>query len=170
MKRNFSVIGLTETRILKNKNPILDFSIPGYKYVSTPTESTAGGVLLYVSDSISFKPRHDLTKIFYQAKNLESVFIEIIVPKKPNIIVGTIYRHPNMPFEDFNSNFLKPLLFKINKENKQTILLGDFNINLLNSNTNSEFASFLDTSGFNLIVPQILLPTRITKSIQDLNR
>ena len=79
---------------------------------------------------------------------------------------GTIYRHPNMQFDSFNADFLKPLLYKINRENKQTILLGDFNINLLNSN--QESVSFLDTLGSNLIKPQILLPTRITSRSKTL--
>ena len=98
----------------------------------------------------------------YESKNLESVFVEIIVPKKTNIIVGTIYRHPHMSFNSFNAEFLKPLLHKINRESKQTILLGDFNVDLLNSEVKSEPSLFLDTLGSNLIVPQILLPTRIT--------
>ena len=131
-------------------------------------ESTAGGVLLYILDSLAFKPRPDLSQLMYQSKNLESVFVEIVVPKKTNIIVGTIYKHPKMLFNSFNSDFLHPLLHKIKHESKQTILLGDFNVNLLNSEVNSDSSSFLDTLGSNLIVPQILIPTRITMQSKTL--
>ena len=48
-------------------------------------------------------------------------------PKKLNIIVGTIYKHPSMDLTDFNSNYLNNLE-KISKEQKSVFLLGDFNI------------------------------------------
>ena len=87
---------------------------------------------LYISDSFAFKPRHDLDSCFYLAKSLESIFVEIVNPNKPNIIVGVVYRHPGMSLNSFNSDFLKPLFHKLGSENKQLILLGDFNVNLLN--------------------------------------
>ena len=155
LQHNFSFIGISETRFLNHQEPVLDFSIPGYSHISTPTEASAGGVLLYISNLFAFKPRPDLSKLVYQSKNLESVFAEIIVPNKTNIIVGTIYRHPSMSFNSFNSEFLKPLLHKINLESKQTILLGDFNVNLLDTETCLDTFTFLDTLGSNLIVPQI---------------
>ena len=168
LNHNFSFIGISETRFLKNQEPIFDFSIPGYSAINTPTESSAGGVLLYVSNSFAFKPRLDLSQLMYQSKNLESVFVEIIVPKKTNIIVGTIYKHPDMSFNSFNSEFLEPLLHKVKHESKQTILLGDFNVDLLKAEVNSDSSLLLDTLGSNLIVPQILLPTRITRESKTL--
>ena len=54
---NFSFIGISETRLMKDREPVLDFSLPGYSNVSTPTEYSAGGVLLYISNSFAFKPR-----------------------------------------------------------------------------------------------------------------
>ena len=48
---------------------------------------------------------------------LESTFIEIINPRKSNIIVGVIYKHPKMDVTDFNNN-LNNLLKKINQEQK----------------------------------------------------
>ena len=166
LQQQFSIIGISETRFLKDQEPTLDFSIPGYRHVSTPTESSAGGVLLYISNSFVFKPRPDLSNMVYQTKNLESVFVEIIVPNKTNIIVGTVYRHHSISVKSFNSDFLKPLLHKINSENKQTMLLGDFNINLLNQD--SDCIAFLDTLGSNLIIPQIILPTRVASRSKTL--
>ena len=52
----------------------------------TPTEITADGSLLYINQKHSYKICSDLT--IYKAKKLESIFIEIILPKKSNIIVG----------------------------------------------------------------------------------
>ena len=51
----------------------------------------------------------------------------------------------------FNTDFLSPLLQLVGRENKSIVLLGDFNINLLK-----------------YLLPQVILPTRITESSQTL--
>jgi len=71
---------------------------------------------LYLSEHLSFKPRNDLDTILYSPKLLESVFVEINFPKKRNIIIGTIYKHPGMPLDEFNSNYLESFLLKISKD------------------------------------------------------
>ena len=161
----FSVIGISETKSLtdsETKSPLetdKDFAIPGYKKFFTPTESAKGGVALYVSLEFVYKPRKDLDKMCYLSRHLESCFVEIVLPNGTNIIVGTIYRHPNMV--GFNDN-LKPLLHKIASEKKQLLLLGDFNFDLLKCEDEPDIMSFMDILDSNLIIPQILLPTRVT--------
>ena len=141
-QHNFSFNGISETRFLNGQEPVLDFLIPGYSHISTPTDSSAGGVTLYVSNTLAFKPRPDLSSSLYSSKLLESVFVEIVSPNKPNLLVGLIYRHPCMSLKSFNSDFLKPFLHKVGLENKELILLVDFNVNLLNTDDNS--SHFLD--------------------------
>ena len=63
------------------------------------------------------------------------MFIEIVNPKKSNIIVGVNCRHPSMDLTDFNCNYLNKLLENISEEQKTVFLLGDFNVNLLNYNS-----------------------------------
>ena len=75
---------------------------------------------------------HDLN--VYKKNELESTFIETVNPKKSNIVVGVICRHPSMDLTDFNCNYLSKLLENISKEQKSFFLLEDFNINLLNYN------------------------------------
>ena len=60
--------------------------------------------------------------------------MEIVNPRKSNIVVGIFYRHPSMDLTDFNCNSLNRLLENISKEQKSVFLLGDFNVNLLNYN------------------------------------
>ena len=93
---------------------------------------------------------------------IESVFIEINMPFSKNIIVGTIYRPPNKKVEVFE-NAMNVLLHKIDKENKICYLMGDFNIDLLKSEScdyGNRFIEQLFTSSF---VPFITKPTRITE-------
>ena len=93
---------------------------------------------------------------------MEFTFIEIVSPRKSNIIVGVIYRHPSMDLADFNCNYLNDLLEKTSKEQKSIFLLGDFNFNLLNYNEHNETNEFLDSLTSNSFIPLILQPTRIT--------
>ena len=93
----------------------------------TPTESSAGGTLLYIANHLSYKSRNDLN--IYKKSELESTFIEVINPQKSNIIIGSIYRHPSMDLDDFNKNFLNKLLEKVSKEQKSVYLLGDLMLN-----------------------------------------
>ena len=93
---------------------------------------------------------------------MESTFIETVNPKKSNIIVGVIYRHPSMDLNDFNCNYLNQRLENISKEKKSIFLLGDFNVNLLNYNEHNQTNEFLDSLASNSFIPLILQPTRIT--------
>ena len=65
------------------------------------------------------KSRNDLN--VYKQIGRESTFVEIVNPKKSNISVGVIYRHPCMDVKDFDKNYLNGLLDKILKEEKKRI-------------------------------------------------
>ena len=99
----------------------------------------------------------------YKSKELESVFIEIMTKsKEKNIVIGCIYKHPKLTIEEFNNQFLSSVLEKISFENKEIYLLGNFNINILNYESDRHTAQFLDDMYSNCFIPYITLPTRIT--------
>ena len=164
----FDIIAISESKIIKNIAPIIDINIPGYQEpLSTPSEATKGGVLLYVNKKIpNFKPRNDLN--IYSSKMLESSFIEIINPKKSNTIIGVLYRHPSLDVELFNSDFIRPLVTKLNLEkNKNVCIAGDFNVNLLNLTNHTASSEFFDIMSSNHLLPTISLPTKLNASGND---
>ena len=118
---NFDIIAVSETRILKNTKIVKNINIPNFSYEFTPTESTAGGTLIYIADHLSYEKRNDLT--IYAKNYLESTFIEITNPSKTNVIVGCIYRHPIIDLNEFNYYYLNPLLEKLAKEEKRSSFL-----------------------------------------------
>ena len=124
------IIAISESRIKKNKEPLSVIDIPGYDYKSTATEGEKCGTLIYISQDLIYKNRSDLN--ISHVKQLESTFIEIANENRKNTMVGCIYKHTNMPITEFISNFLEPLLTKTSFGKKEAILLGDYNINLLN--------------------------------------
>ena len=164
----FDVIAISETKIIKNQAPTYDIKLPGYEEYGTPTESSKGGVILYIKNNIEVKPRKDLEAKMYEAGQLESVFVEILNEKKKNEIYGCIYRHPTMDVKYFNEKYFNEVISKITDEKKVCYLAGDFNIDLLKSETNSDTKDFFDSLTSNLFVPHITLPTRITNRSQTL--
>ena len=164
----FDVIAVSETKIIKDQDPIFDITLPGYKEYGTPTESSKGGVLIYIKDNINVKRRTDLEAKMYESAKLESVFLEILNDKKKNEIFGCIYRHPTMDTKTFNDKYFNEVISKITDEKKICYLAGDFNIDLLKSETIGDTKDFFDTLTSNLFVPHITLPTRITNRSQTL--
>ena len=140
MSFELSIIGITETRLKKETPSIHSILIDNYNIEHTPTESSCGGTLLYLSKKLIYKRRDDL--MIYTPYCLESTF-----SKKSNIIVGCIYKHPCMDINDFTS-IMSVLLQKINAENKSVFLLGDYNIDLIQSNNDTATSDFLNLLSF----------------------
>lgn len=104
----------------------------------------------------------------YESGKLETVFLEIINTAKKNDILGCVYRHPSMDVNSFNEKYLNDTMAKLTEERKICYLAGDFNIDLLKSDTDDHTKDFFDTLTSNLFVPHITLPTRITNRSQTL--
>ena len=98
---------------------------------------------------------------------IESVFIEITDKNNENQIYGCIYRHPCMDMEIFNG-YLENLLKKLDKEKKLSYLTGDFNMDLLQIDTENKICDYYDILTSHLFVPHITLPTRITSKSKTL--
>ena len=57
---NFDIIAVSEIRISKKTSLTCNINLNNYSFERTPTESTAGGTMLYVSNRLSYKPQTDL--------------------------------------------------------------------------------------------------------------
>ena len=165
-KTGFDIIVVSESSITKNELPSIDISIPNYIYKFCPTEANAGDTLIYIRDHSSYKTRNDLK--IYKSFELESTFIEIFNPKKTNIIIECICKHPNMNINQFNDDYLNELLDKLPKENKTIFFLGDFNINFLNNDIHLPTNEFLDSLSSHYFLPHILQSSRVTTNSKTL--
>ena len=161
---NFDIIAISESKLQVGVEPNVNINIEGFQEpISTPTEASKGGVLLYIANGINFKPRNDLK--MYKSKELESAFIEIINPNEANSIVGVIYKHPCINGTIFNNDYLKPLLSKLSMQNnKRLFLSGDFNFNLIEASGDSDTADFFNCMTTNFLLPLITIPTKINTS------
>ena len=152
---NFDVIAISQTKITKNKAEINHIDLTNYSYEHCPTESSAGGTLLYIRNHLSYKKRNDLN--IYKCAELEPTFIEIINHKKSNILVGCFYRHPVMDLNEFNDYYLNELLDKLSSE-----------YFLMKYDNNHSTNEFLDSLSSHLFLLHITQPTRIRDSSKTL--
>ena len=155
----FDIIAISESKL--KCEPQVDITLPGYHSPHWKfTEAEKGGTILYVSKDLNFKPRKDLE--IYESKELESSFVEIINKKSSNDIVGVIYRHPKMDTNVFIDKKLHHVTNILAKEkSKKIYIAGDFNFDLLKYSNHNDTANFFDKMTSNLLVPLILIPTKI---------
>ena len=114
-----------------------------------------GGVALLIKQNLYFTICDN-----YKTSSFGSVFIELSGQVNSNkTIIGAIYRHPNTDQLTFNIEF-DNLLRSITKGRTSCILLGDYNINLLNSSTDQKTSNFLDALFTNSVLPIITQLTR----------
>jgi len=162
LEHDFTIIGLSETH-LKDK-PHDYYQLNGYKMEYTNRIGREkGGVCLYISEKVKYKLRNDLNRA---NANFESCFIEIEIPNKKNALVGVIYRaHTAIEYfvQDVDSIFQI-----INKENKVSYVMGDFNIDLLKDDSHSPTHNYLDFIYSMSLIPTIYKPTRITENTATL--
>ena len=83
MKTKPNIIGISESRLQINKQPINNVSLQNYVYEYTPTESGKEGTFSTFSQNLKYKVRGDLN--IYSKTLVESTFIEIMNTKQKKI-------------------------------------------------------------------------------------
>ena len=57
---SFDILAIRETRLKKDSSNPINLQLSNYSIEHTPTESSAGGTLLYISKKLSYQLRNDL--------------------------------------------------------------------------------------------------------------
>ena len=84
------------------------------------------------------------------------------------MIISCIYRHPTstLSLQKFNEEVFDPLRDKINREDKTCALMGDFNIDLLKVDSNTDTNIFYNNLTSHFFAPFVLQPTRLCSKTQ----
>ena len=122
------------------------------------TDRRGGGVSIYIHNSLKFKERSDLA---INNKDKESLTLEILSDKTRNFLVSVLYRPPAGKYEQFE-NYLTTFFSRTKSCNKNIHIAGDFNLNLLDHNTNKKVQDFLNLIYQNSLIPTINKPTRVS--------
>jgi exonuclease III len=138
--------------------------IQGYNHEFITRENRpGGGTSVFIRDSWNYKTRQDLNHV---SDEFEMIWLEIDKDSsktKTNLVIGVIYRCPGANPESFNQK-LQSTLSTLHSENKEIIHMGDYNLNLLNSDTHLPTSEFTDINFSQSLFPVINKPTRITNS------
>lgn len=150
----FNVIGLTETWLTDNTagNYLED-----YKHIFRCREGRGGGgVSLLINSSLHYKERCDFEKFFDSSSEVVAVEIKLA-------IIVCIYRLPNCDLSAFITDISNALDI-ISNERENCYIMGDFNINIENSQGNMLIKEFTDTMYSYSFNPMISVPTRVTNT------
>ena len=160
----FSVITLQETW-LRNDADVSHYELPNYNLIAQGTIcSRKGGLITYIHKRFDYVIR----SLYTSSSWWEGLFIDIKGDSlKRNITVGNIYRPPrdnnnNKSVRNFLTPFA-PIIHKLSREKFDSIICGDFNIDLLKIKGRDLFVEFLDLFLSNGFMPKISLPTRFSK-------
>ena len=151
--KQFHLFGFSESP-LTDKSPSSDLLIPDYTIVrKDATTNNETGLLIYISDTITYKHLSHLDQ-----PGVEAVWLEICITKSSPILVGFCYRNPACRggWIDVFSEMMDTVSF----ESKESILLGDFNIDL--TKANRRWKNIFDS--YNLY-QMVKSPTRVTQNI-----
>ena len=118
-----------------------------------------GGICIFIHESTDFKERKDLSI----SKNNIEILSTKITNKTKNIIISFVYRPSNSSLKEFK-NSLKPIFDNIRRNNKDLYLVWDFNINVLDYESNVKVNNFVNFAFQNSLIPLVNKPTRITRT------
>ena len=160
-KREADVLGIRETWLnttySDSYEPIDDYNIER----RDRSTGTGGGVSVYLHDGVPYNRRHDLDK-----DQLENLWVEIICPFCIGILLGTVYRPPENTRNGNWCSLIESTLERTQGERKETILMGDININVVNGVvTNEKWRGVVDAFQLTLVITS---PTRVTATTDKL--
>lgn len=157
--RNLHILGISETKLKDNKMTNA-FKIDGFQkpFRKDNHLNGGGGLMVYVRNGINVKRREDL-----EINDISCIWLEVMQEKGKPFLIGNIYRPPDSRIE-FNDRF-EDFIDNVFKENKEIILIGDFNKNLMADNVDREWLNFTLTLGLTQFVSN---PTRVTPNTSTL--
>ena len=159
---HFDIIGVTETKITDaspiGKAPKLE----GYNFEHVPTPLTAGGVGLFINDTLSDYDILEKTSTI----DFQALWIEIQLTKDKNIICGILYRQHNSASRFLS--YFEETIEKYTASGKNVYVIGDFNICLMKSEISNISNDFLLSLQSCYLIPTIDKPTRVRNNSASL--
>lgn len=163
---NIYIIGLVETW-LKPHIPTGQFKIEGYNLARLDRQGPkrGGGIGCYIRSDLHWEYMEDIAGSTVSTSDIEMLTIKLTRNMQRPIILSVVYIPPNAPLS-LSIDHLDKLGDKIITLNWDWILMGDFNVNLLDSNTHtSKLKAFASR---NYLYQLIKNPTRVTINTQSL--
>ena len=164
----FSAICLQETH-LDYDDTIAPFKIAGYEGIPQKRiVSSFGGIVTYFRNDLDIEKLN----LYKESKLWEGQFFKVTSKQFSfNITLGNIYKackSYSVPDMRAFIDEIEPILIPLGRTKTELILAGDFNINLLKCDTLQLYNEFFEMCLSYGLLPNITLPTRITKNTATL--
>ena len=160
-KTSFDAVAVSETWLTKN-SPKDRFQLNNYTvFRNDRKDSRGGGVLWYIRDHYKVK----VLKTISSSVIPEMLWLEVSTAGK-KVALGCLYRPPKLPYGVFAN--LYDSLISIYAKYEHTILVGDFNCNMLDLNAYSTkllVDSFFEPFSLKQLIDK---PTRVTDTSRTL--
>ena len=151
------ILAISESKL--NNNNKGKASLINYTMVHCDSLSNAGGVALYVSNSLEF---HKIDEYSFASSHSETLFIEVKIKNSAKgLVIGVIYRYPSSSLSDFQIQFTQTLN-DLTKHKKDYIICGSFNIDLLKSPSSTSINEYINSVFSEGCYCAVDKPTRIT--------
>ena len=155
-----SALCFQECHINGNDTSLLEIS--GYTCITQRKYcGNKGGLVIYLNEKFNYS----ILPLYKTSQVWEGQFIEISGDDlNKNIILGNVYRPPRNN-QDNISKFMddmKVILEKIGRSKAESLILGDFNFDLLKLNDNSTICDFFELMVSHSFYPKITFPTRFS--------
>ena len=159
------IIAVTET-ILCDAKCGNNIELLGYKFVHSDSLTKAGGVGLYIIESLAF---NFSTTLKLNVDHVEDIWISFKIKQK-SYVVGVVYRHPIYIASHMKilTEKLQNLFLEINSTKTEFYALGDFNIDLLQLKTNKTICMYAENLLASSMKCLIDKPTRIADTSKTL--
>ena len=137
IKEHIDICLVAETK-LDNSFPNQQFNISGYKLYRRDRNIFGGGLIFYINEIIPCK----VLNINDLGDDIEVIAVEVSIKSRKWLIIG-LYKPPSLS-ETYFLESLSKILNRFSSQYENTLLIGDFNLTV--QNTNLE----VFTSTFNL--------------------
>ena len=158
---NFDAVAISESWLTKN-TPIDRYQIDNFTlFRKDRVNKRGGGVALYIRDHYKAK----VIKTSCSNEIPEMIWVEVTAGNK-QLAIGCLYKAPKIPCGVFVN--LYECLIQIYAKYDHTVLLGDFNINMLDLNSNNSkvlLDSIIEPFSLTQLIDK---PTRITENSKTL--
>lgn len=115
------IIELTETWLSPEEEHL--YNINGYNAIFRSRQTRGGGILIYLKHGIEYKE-----KINSITNKIEIITVELVQEK---VSITLIYKPPHVDFTKLEYTLINNI---VNRK-KSLIIMGDFNINIMEKNT-----------------------------------
>ena len=159
----FDVICLTETW-LNSTWTDSELELNGYNLVRDDRVDSqrGGGTAIYYATKLNACQRTNLLR-----PDIEATWLEILLPNRKKLLVGSIYRPPNMTYNNFKVG-LENTLEDISSGGNELLLLGDFNLDMLPRKLPVDARDLRQLFNAYQVTQLIKSPTRVTNNSSTL--